>query len=118
MLFQSETGRHIEQAANAERRIGDHARHIGGSLAEFELEQVVYGDQGIVDIGEEVPHAGAYRVRQDGLIAFCHGFHDRFVNRVVELIDAAIKGFQRVARVAIGGATGQRKHDPEQGEFG
>ena len=107
VLFQAEARRDVEDAADAEGGVERDARDVRCRLVQLELQDIVQGGEQVIDIPEEVGHAGAHRVRQDRFIALSRRFDHRLVDRVVEPVNTAIDGFERIARIGGRGAAGK-----------
>ena len=54
---------------------------------------------GISEVGEEVAHTGAHRLRRDIAIASHHRQHHPLIEPVVEVVDAPVDRFERVVDI-------------------
>ena len=83
--------RDIEQAEDAERAVEQETRAVGDGLGELELQQVVGGDDDIIQVGEKIAHHDLAGERHYGVVALRHRFGDGPVDGVIELVNAAVE---------------------------
>ena len=110
-LLQTDLGRRIEQAADADGGIQQEAARILPEALEFALQQVIRHRDRIEEVVHEVGHAGAHGTRHDFLIAAGNGSRNRMIDRHVDLEGRAIHSLPRVARIAFG--VGWKRCAPE-----
>src|SRR5579859_3594095 len=116
VLLVSHIRGNVVQAEEPYSGIKRKARPIADTVLEFPLQEIVHADEGVGEVAEEVTHALAYLGRHDLLVSRGHRPRDRGVDLVVELVDAAVQRFPRIARVALGGAGAARGRAHERGE--
>src|SRR5882672_2808569 len=110
VLLDPHVGRHIVNAQQAERAVEGEARPVLHAVLELALQQVVDADEKVGDVGEEIAHPAADLLVQQVAISCRHRLGDRLVDGLVELVDAAVESFERIARIAVrGGACRQNR---------
>jgi hypothetical protein len=90
VLLESESGRGVEDAADAGSRVDHEARDVASELEKVALEDVVADGLGVLEVTEEVRYAGSHRARRHLDIAFCHRMQDRMIECSIELEHGAV----------------------------
>src|SRR5258708_2435410 len=76
VLVEPGRGGRIEQPAQTQRRVEDEPASIVGERLELRLEEIVYHDDRISQVVEEIGDAGLHEVRRDLAVRARDGFQD------------------------------------------
>src|SRR6266850_8011288 len=110
VLLDPHVGRHVVDAQQPDGAVEGKARPVLHAVLELALQQVVDADEKVGDVGKEIAHPAPDLLVQQIAIGRRHGLGDRLVDGLVELVDAAVESFERIARIAVrGGACRQNR---------
>src|SRR5467141_3379618 len=101
VLLDPHVGRHIVNAQQPAGAVEGEARPVHHAVLELALQQVVDADEKVADVGKEIAHPAADLLVQQVVISRRHRLGDRLVDGLVELVDAAVEPFERIAWIAV-----------------
>src|SRR3989442_1629863 len=117
VLLDAHVGRHVVNAQQPEGAVEGEARPVPHAVLKLALQQVVDADEKVADVGKEIAHPAADLLVHEIAISRRHRLGDRLVDGLVELVDAAVEAFERIAWIAVrAGACRQKRkqHDAAQ----
>src|SRR5438445_7892825 len=110
VLFDPHVGGHVVNAQQPEGAVEGEARPVLHAVLELALQQVVDADEKSADVGQDIAHPAADLLVHGIAISRRHRLGARLVDGLVELVDAAVEAFERIAWIAVhGGACGQKR---------
>src|SRR6185369_16130923 len=118
-LLDAHVGGYVVQAEQAERAVEHEAHSVLETVEKLALQHVVDPDPQVAEVGEEIADAAADLFVQDVAVGSSHRHSHPLVGHLVEAVDRAVHGLQRVARVAVlggGAAPGEREHEAQHAQ--
>ena len=87
----------VKQSGKPYRRVHQEAGPVVADLANLALEEAVGDGHRVEQVAEEVVNSGPHRLRQRAGVTPGYGPHEVSVTEVVEPVDRAVQGLQRVS---------------------
>jgi len=100
VLLESESGRGIEYATDADGRVDHEARDVAPEVEGMALENIVTDGFGVPEVAEEVRYTGAHRARRHLDVATRHGPQDRMIERSIEPERRTVEPLDVIAWIA------------------
>src|SRR5262249_39597253 len=110
VLLEPERCRDVENTREAEGRIDQEATGVAQAFDALALQELVDRGRRVLEVAEEIADADAQPVRRDLHVAPGDGPERGTIDRVVELVDAAVQTFEALTvRSTTGGRGAARR---------